>query len=100
MDDVTQKLTAARTRLILDKPFLGALVLRLPLIEADPAWCDTSATDARSLYYNRSYMGQLNLAQVQLYWRTKHYTVHVHILPVDPLGMAIVGMWPAIMRSI
>ncbi len=25
------KLAAARTRLILDKPFLGALVLRLPL---------------------------------------------------------------------
>ena len=30
------KLAAARTRLILDKPFLGALVLRLPMMEADP----------------------------------------------------------------
>lgn len=65
MDELTQKLTAARTRLILDKPFLGALVLRLPLIEADPAWCETSATDARSLYYNRDYMASLSLGQVQ-----------------------------------
>lgn len=65
MDAVAQKLTAARTRLILDKPFLGALVLRLPLIEADPAWCQTSATDARSLYYSRDYMTPLTLGQVQ-----------------------------------
>ncbi len=35
-DPVELKLSAARTRLILDKPFLGALVLRLPMIEADP----------------------------------------------------------------
>ncbi|MCK7491243.1 MAG: hypothetical protein MZW92_05640 [Comamonadaceae bacterium] len=34
--DVETKLAAARTRLILDKPFLGALVLRLPLKEASP----------------------------------------------------------------
>ena len=30
-DPIETKLAAARTRLILDKPFLGALVLRLPL---------------------------------------------------------------------
>ena len=34
--EVQNKLAAARTRLILDKPFLGALVLRLPLVAADP----------------------------------------------------------------
>ena len=62
--DVEQKLTAARTRLILDKPFLGALVLRLPLIENNQ-WCQTSATDARSIYYNHSYIGELSLSQVQ-----------------------------------
>ena len=28
---IEDKLVAARTKLILDKPFLGALVLRLPL---------------------------------------------------------------------
>ena len=65
MDDVAQKLSAARTRLILDKPFLGALVLRLPLIVANPAWCETVATDARALYYNPAYIAGLNFRQVQ-----------------------------------
>lgn len=65
MSEVENKLAAARTRLILDKPFLGALVLRLPLVEADPHWCPTSATDARSLYYNPDYIDGLSLGQVQ-----------------------------------
>lgn len=65
MDDLQRKLTAARTRLILDKPFLGALVLRLPLIEVNELWCSTSATDARSIYYNPGYIDQLSLSQVQ-----------------------------------
>ena len=63
-DDVERKLTAARTRLILDKPFLGALVLRLPL-KAGGDWCHTIATDARSIYYNHEYINQLTLSQIQ-----------------------------------
>ena len=62
--DIEQKLTAARTRLILDKPFLGALVLRLPLIE-NSQWCQTTATDARAIYYNQTYLSELSLSQVQ-----------------------------------
>ena len=62
--DVEQKLTAARTRLILDKPFLGALVLRLPLIE-NSQWFQTTATDARAIYYNQRYLSELSLSQVQ-----------------------------------
>ena len=65
MDEVEQKLTAARTRLILDKPFLGALTLRLPLTEANPSWCPTTATDARRFYYSRDYIDALSLDQVQ-----------------------------------
>jgi len=65
MNSVTTKLSAARTKLILDKPFLGALVLRLPLVESTGNWCTTSATDARSLYYNASYIEPLSLSQVQ-----------------------------------
>ena len=63
-NDIEQKLTAARTRLILDKPFLGALVLRLPLIE-NSQWCQTTATDARAIYYNQTYLSELSLSQVQ-----------------------------------
>jgi predicted metal-dependent peptidase len=64
-DPVELKLTAARTRLILDKPFLGALVLRLPMVEADPAWCRSTATDARTFYYNRGFIEALSLEHVQ-----------------------------------
>lgn len=64
-NDVDLKLSAARTRLILDKPFLGALVLRLPMVEADPNWCRTTATDARRFYYNRAFIEVLSLDHVQ-----------------------------------
>lgn len=63
--DLETKLSAARTRLILDKPFLGALVLRLPMTAADPKWCKTTATDARALYYNPVYIEGLTLDQTQ-----------------------------------
>ena len=64
-DHVSRKLAAARTRLILDKPFLGALVLRLPLEATRAPWCPTTATDARKIYYNPDFIDSLNLSQVQ-----------------------------------
>jgi predicted metal-dependent peptidase len=65
LHDIEAKLTAARTRLILDKPFLGALALRLPMIAADPKWCQATSTDARSFYYNPAYIDALSLEQTQ-----------------------------------
>jgi predicted metal-dependent peptidase len=62
---IETKLAAARTRLILDKPFLGALVLRLPMHASDPGWCPTTATDARAFYYNPEYIESLSLDQTQ-----------------------------------
>lgn len=65
VSDIETKLSAARTRLILDKPFLGALVLRLPLVKASAAWCPTTATDARTLFYNADYIDSLSADQTQ-----------------------------------
>jgi len=62
---IQNKLAAARTRLILDKPFLGALVLRLLLVAGDPKWCITAATDARKFYYNQDYIGALSIEETQ-----------------------------------
>jgi predicted metal-dependent peptidase len=62
---IETKLAAARTRLILDKPFLGALVLRLPMHAAKPDWCPTTATDARAFFYNPDYIASLTLDQTQ-----------------------------------
>lgn len=65
LDDIETKLSAARTRLIIDKPFLGALVLRLPMLAADPGWCKTTATDARAFYYNPEYIDALSMEHTQ-----------------------------------
>ncbi len=59
------KLAAARTRLILEKPFLGSLVMHLPLKAANAKWCKTTATDAKNFYYNPDYIGRLSLEQTQ-----------------------------------
>jgi len=64
-DELETKLSAARTRLILDRPFLGALVLRMPMQAADPKWCKTIGTDARAFYYNPEYVASLTLEQTQ-----------------------------------
>lgn len=64
-DDIETKLSAARTRLILDRPFLGALVLRLPMKAAKPERCKSIGTDVRALYYNPEYIDRLTLDQTQ-----------------------------------
>ncbi len=64
-EEVRTKLGAARTRLLLDRPFIGALVMHLQLTAADSSWCATTATDARALYYNADFIARLSLAQTQ-----------------------------------
>lgn len=63
--DIPTKLGAARTRLILERPFIGALVMHLPLVPVAAGRCETVATDARALYYNPAYIAALTLAEVQ-----------------------------------
>ena len=63
--DAPIKIAAARTRLILDKPFLGALALRLPLVEAEGGWCRSTSSNGKSLYYNRAYIDALDISQTQ-----------------------------------
>ena len=63
--DASTKIAAARTRLILDKPFLGALALRLPLVEAEGSWCQSTSSNGESLYYNRGYIDALDVGQTQ-----------------------------------
>ncbi|MHB8563387.1 MAG: vWA domain-containing protein [Acidiferrobacteraceae bacterium] len=78
MSGVETKLSAARTRLILDKPFLGALALRLPLVAADPSWCKTVATDARAFYYNATYIEALSSAETEFV--LAHEALHCALL--------------------
>jgi predicted metal-dependent peptidase len=64
-EQIETKLAAARTKLILDKPFLGALVMRLPMQAANADWCPATATDARKFYYNPEFIDQLSLDETQ-----------------------------------
>jgi predicted metal-dependent peptidase len=64
-DDLQKKLATARTKLILDKPFLGALVLRLPLLEAKSDWCKSTFSNGKALYYNADYIDALSADQTQ-----------------------------------
>jgi predicted metal-dependent peptidase len=89
-DDPATKLAAARTRLILDKPFLGALVLRLPMIAAGP-WCRTTATDMKSFYYNPSYIGRLSLAQIEFV--LAHEALHCALTHFIRRGHRIQRKW-------
>ena len=64
-NEIETKLSADRTRLVLDNPFLGTLVLQLPLSAVEADWCPTTATDAKKFYYNPKYIEQLSLKQTQ-----------------------------------
>lgn len=89
-NDPATKLAAARTRLILDKPFLGALVLRLPMIEAGP-WCKTTATDMKSFYYNPAYIDKLSLSQVEFV--LAHEALHCALTHFVRRGHRIQRKW-------
>lgn len=75
---INDKISAARTKLILDKPFLGALVLRLAVEEADTPWCKTVATDARKFYYNPEYVEALQPLEMQFV--LAHEALHCGLL--------------------
>ena len=84
------KLAAARTKLILDKPFLGALVLRLPLVAAG-AWCKTTGTDARKLYYNPQWIDTLTTAEVQ--FALAHEALHCALGHFARRGHRVQSRW-------
>jgi predicted metal-dependent peptidase len=88
---IETKLAAARTRLILDKPFLGALVLRLPLVAAKDSWCPTTATDARGFYFNPEYIDGLNLSQAQ--FMLAHEALHCALSHFARRGHRLKHKW-------
>lgn len=90
-EDIENKLSAARTHLILDKPFLGALVLRLPLQAANPAWCPTTGTDARKFYYNPDYIQSLVKEEVQFV--LAHEALHCALSHFARRGHRIKHRW-------
>jgi predicted metal-dependent peptidase len=64
LQPILTKLAAARTRLIMERPFLGALVMHLPLKVGDEG-IKTTGTDAKAFYFNPGFVDNLSLAQTQ-----------------------------------
>ena len=60
--DIKQKLTKARTRLILSQPFFGSLALRMALIEQPDI--DTMATDGKAVFYNPAFVDGLSMDEL------------------------------------
>jgi predicted metal-dependent peptidase len=92
-DDIEVRLAAARTRLILEKPFIGALVTHLPLIAADADWCESTATDARAFYYNPRYIGGLDSAEIRFV--LAHQALHCALGHFARRGHRIRRRWDA-----
>ena len=68
------KLQAARTRLLLERPFLGTLLLHLPLVAAQAGSCRTLATDARNIHYSETYVA--SAAATELQFMLAHEVLH------------------------
>lgn len=62
MSKAAKMMAVARTKLILDEPFFGALALRLKLVE-DPE-CKTAWVDGTSLGYNPEFIESLTVEEV------------------------------------
>lgn len=68
------RIAAGRTRLILDRPFIGTLTLHLDPVAADPAWCDTLGTDGTHLFFNPAFVNALGFEHLQ-FWLA-HEALH------------------------
>jgi predicted metal-dependent peptidase len=56
MNDVRQRLSAARAALVLDHPFFGALALRMAMEVEIKGRTRTMATDGRSIFYDKEFV--------------------------------------------
>ncbi len=88
---VERKIAVARSRLMLERPFIGALVAHLPLMESTR--CKGIATDARVIHYNPRYLGQLTLAETQFV--LAHEALHCALNHFSRRGSRLTSRWDA-----
>lgn len=74
LDRARARLAVARTRLILDRPFVGALALHLIERPADPAVCPTVGTDGRRFWFNSAFVESAAMPELQ-FWLA-HAALH------------------------
>jgi predicted metal-dependent peptidase len=89
VSEAAAKLAAARTRLALERPFIGALVLHLPARPSPRV--RTMATDARALYYNPAHVDALSFADTQ--FLLAHEALHCALLHFARRGHRLRARW-------
>jgi len=73
-NEVQKRLSAARTALVLDHPFFGALALKLDPVECGDETTETMATDGRKLFYNPIFV--TTMSDVELVGLYAHEVLH------------------------
>lgn len=87
--EARRKLEAARSRLILERPFIGALLMHLPL--RAHARCDRIGTDARALYFNPAYVAALSFTDTR--FMLAHEALHCALLHFHRRGHRLAARW-------
>jgi len=60
------KIKQAKVKLLFTSPFFATLLMSMPLRDVtDAGWCPTAAVDGRYIYYNRNFLGGLNIEEIQ-----------------------------------
>ena len=84
-ETIEQRVLKARIRLSLKQPFLAALVMRLPIKDAsDMPWCETMSTDGYHIFFNASWVSQLQDDEIQ--GVVAHEVLHVAFGHADRKG--------------
>ncbi len=86
-----EKLTKARTALILDHPFFACLALRMPW-EASGKY-ETCVTDGKGLYYNPEFIDGLTVPQAA--GMLAHEVLHAALGHAWRMGSRKIGRWNA-----
>ena len=88
-DQATEKMIKARAGLIMDRPFYGALALRLSL-KSDPG-SGTAWTDGKTLGFDPAYINSISLEEVKGLWEEE--TLHCFLQHHTRRGDRDPGDW-------
>src|SRR3984957_16082170 len=91
MNDVKQRLSAARATLVLDHPFFGALALRMKIEEETKGRTRTMATDGRSFFYHKDYVK--GCSDLELVGLLAHEVMHPAMQHHTRRGHRDPGLW-------
>jgi predicted metal-dependent peptidase len=64
IDPIIDKIIVARVGLLLRHPFFGNMATRLKIQDASD-WCQTAATDGRSIFFSRKFFEPLTVKQIE-----------------------------------